>query len=128
VDYPRRYALCDYDAFTCITRLHRGLYHTGKNPWKKTNLKTNLLIGINRTHQQGTELFYRCSQDNTTWVVSRCAICNANTNNREPSIVTLIVSKRCLDRVYIDLIDFTSQPKDGYKYILQVKDHFSRMV
>jgi len=60
--------------------------------------------------------------------VSRCAICNANANNREPSTVTLIVSKRCLDRVYIDLMDFTSQPKDGYKYILQVKDHFSRMV
>jgi hypothetical protein len=34
VDYPKRYALCEYDAFTCIARLHRGLYHAGKNPLK----------------------------------------------------------------------------------------------
>ena len=62
--------------------------------------------------------------------MSHCAICNTNTNtnNREPTTVTPIVSKRCLDRVYIDLIDFTSQPEDGYEYILQVKDYFSRMV
>jgi hypothetical protein len=36
VDYPKRYALCEYDAFTCIARLHRGLHHSGKNPLKKT--------------------------------------------------------------------------------------------
>jgi hypothetical protein len=36
-------------------------------------------------------------------------ICNANANNREPLTVTPIVSKRCLDRIYIDLMEFTSQ-------------------
>jgi hypothetical protein len=32
VEYSKRYALCDYDAFACIARLHRGLHHAGKNP------------------------------------------------------------------------------------------------
>jgi hypothetical protein len=31
VEYGRRYALCDYDSFACLTRLHRGLHHAGKS-------------------------------------------------------------------------------------------------
>jgi hypothetical protein len=27
VEYGRRYALCDYDSFACLTRLYRGLYY-----------------------------------------------------------------------------------------------------
>jgi hypothetical protein len=34
IDYLKRYALCEYDAFTCIARLHQGLYYTDKNPLK----------------------------------------------------------------------------------------------
>jgi hypothetical protein len=30
VEYGRRYALCDYDSFACLTRLHRGLHHAGE--------------------------------------------------------------------------------------------------
>lgn len=30
-DYPQRYALCVYDAFMCIAKLHRGLHHAGKS-------------------------------------------------------------------------------------------------
>jgi transposase InsO family protein len=60
--------------------------------------------------------------------VSRCEICNSQANNREPETVTPIISKRCLDRIYIDLMDFTTQPEEGHEYILQIKDHFSRMI
>jgi transposase InsO family protein len=38
------------------------------------------------------------------------------------------VSRRVLDRVYMDLMDFTSQPDGEYKWVLQLKDHFSRMI
>ena len=60
--------------------------------------------------------------------MSRCEICNSQANNREPETITPIISKRCLDRIYIDLIDFTTQPEEGHEYILQVKDYFSRMI
>jgi hypothetical protein len=30
VELPARYCLCTYDAFECLARLHRGLYHAGK--------------------------------------------------------------------------------------------------
>lgn len=49
-------------------------------------------------------------------------------SNREPQTVTPIVSRRVLDRVYLDLMDFTSQPDGEYNWILQIKDHFSRMI
>ena len=60
--------------------------------------------------------------------MSCCKICNSQANNREPETITPIISKPCLDRIYIDLMDFTTQPEEGNEYILQVKDHFSRMI
>lgn len=72
---------------------------------------------------RGSELFYACTQDNCACVVSRCALCNANSNNREPPTLSPIISRRCLDRVYIDLMDFTFQPDEWYYYVLQVKEN-----
>jgi transposase InsO family protein len=74
------------------------------------------------------ELYYGITQGNVEWVLEKCAICNANAANREPSTVTPIISKRCLDRIYLDLMDFTSQPDGDYHWILQIKDHFSRYI
>jgi transposase InsO family protein len=51
-----------------------------------------------------------------------------NSINKERQIITPIISRRCLDRVYMDLMDFTSQPDGEYHWVLQLKDHFSRMV
>jgi transposase InsO family protein len=75
-----------------------------------------------------TELFYGITQEDVKWVLTKCQICITNASNREPSTVTPIISRRCLDRVYIDLMDFTSQPDQGYNWVLQIKDHFSRMI
>lgn len=42
--------------------------------------------------------------------------------------VNPIASRYCLNRIYIDLTGFTSQPDKGvYQYVSQVKDHFYRM-
>jgi endogenous inhibitor of DNA gyrase (YacG/DUF329 family) len=60
------------------------------------------------------ELYYGITQENVEWVLKKCVICNQNTANKEPPTITPIVSRRCLDRVYIDLMDFTSQPDNGY--------------
>ena len=66
------------------------------------------------------------------WVVDKCQICNVNSANREPLTITPIKSRRVLDRVYIDLMDFTLQPDTQasgvFKWVLQIKDHFSRMI
>ena len=51
-----------------------------------------------------------------------------NAPNLESLTITPITSRRCLDRVYMDLMDFTSQPDGEYTWVLQLKDHFSRMI
>ena len=42
--------------------------------------------------------------------------------------IQLIKTHRCLNRVQIDLIDFKVLADGEYKYILQIKDTFSRYI
>jgi transposase InsO family protein len=86
------------------------------------------VVGINKTHERATELYYGVTQGNVEWIIGKCRICLANEENREPKTITPIISRCILDRVYIDLMDFTSQPDGEYKWVLQLKDHFSRMI
>jgi len=111
-EYNRRYAACQWDAFELIAGVHRGLCHSG----------------INKTHERAMELYYGITQGDVEWILQRCTVCNQNAANRAPSSVTPIISQRCLDRVYLDLMDFTSQPDGEYNWVLQIKDHFSRYV
>ena len=92
------------------------------------DLTNTFNVGINKTHERATELYYGITQEDVKWVLNKCQIYTTNSANREPLTVTPIISRRCLDRVYIDLMDFTSQPDKGYKWVLQIKDHFSRII
>ena len=40
----------------------------------------------------------------------------------------LIVSARCMDRVQIDLVDQKSKKDGAFRWLLQIKDHFSHYV
>jgi hypothetical protein len=37
-----------------------------------------------------------------------------------------IISTAVLERVQIDLIDYSNKPEKNFKYILHIKDHFSK--
>ena len=78
----------------------------------------------NKTHERISELYYGITQEEVTWLLSKCQVCAANQANREPPSITPIISQRCLDRVYMDLMDFTSQPDGVYHWVLQLKDTF----
>ena len=39
-----------------------------------------------------------------------------------------IFTRRCLDRIQFDLMDFTANPDHGFNWILQIKDTFSKFV
>ena len=72
--------------------------------------------------------YYGIAQGDVEWVLDRCRHCKAVASNREPQTVAPIVSRRVLDRVYLDLMDFTPQPDGKYNWVLQIKDHFSQMI
>lgn len=59
-----------------------------------------------------------------------CTVCQAQESNKAKKTITPIISKHVLNRVYLDLVDFTSEPDHdtGAKWMLQIKDHFSRMI
>jgi hypothetical protein len=39
-----------------------------------------------------------------------------------------ILSSRCLDRIQFDLMDFRTAPDKEFKWILQIKDTFSKYI
>jgi hypothetical protein len=65
--------------------------------------------------------------EDVNWVLDKCAVCGLNDTNRSKGPLTPIVSNSCLDRVQVDLMDFQASPDHGHKWILHIKDHFSRM-
>ena len=51
-----------------------------------------------------------------------------NAPNATKPVITPIRTARCMDRVQIDLMNFKAKMDGGFKYIIQIKDHFSRYV
>jgi hypothetical protein len=61
-------------------------------------------------------------------VIERCALCALEAANKGKLLIKPIKSKRCSDRIVIDLMDFWAAADGKYKWILQVKCPFSRYI
>jgi hypothetical protein len=81
-----------------------------------------------KVYQTIVESFYGISIKDVEWILSRCITCRLSARNEGKPAVKPIKSEHCLDRLVIDLMDFRSNPDGNYKWILQMKDHFSRFV
>lgn len=60
------------------------------------------------------------------WLLKRCQTCLLERQNRSRAPLQSIIFNRTLERVQIDLVDFRHEPDGQYKWILHVKDHFSK--
>jgi hypothetical protein len=109
---PPRYVARTNNAFSFITDIHRNLQH----------------FGIRKTYKQVVERYWGITRNDVAWIVNRCLICNLGSSAKNKSIPIPIVSSRCLNRVYIDLIDYRTTPDRIYCWIAQLKDHFSRYI
>ena len=58
--------------------------------------------------------------------VSKCAICQQKQTRTYKAVLVPILSETQCERVVFDLIDFSTKPSHGYKYILHAVDHFSK--
>jgi hypothetical protein len=85
-------------------------------------------LGIEKTFQCIAESYYGITRANVAWVVTRCIICNLRAASKHTVLVIPIISKRCLNRIQFDLIDFISIPDGIYHWILQIKDTFSKYI
>lgn len=72
-------------------------------------------MGIGKTHKRIHELYYGITQKDVQWVISWCAVYMQQAHNNNPSTITPIISRQCLDRVQIDLMYMCATQDNGYK-------------
>jgi hypothetical protein len=100
------------NTFQFISQIHRNLQH----------------FGIRKIYKRVAERYWGITRTDIAWVINRCLICNLSSTAKSTAILIPIVSFRCLNRLYIDLIDFRTTPDSIYSWLAQLKDHFSRYI
>lgn len=105
-----RVVACNYDAHLHVERIHKELGHAGS---EKTYIEVKRQV-------------YGITKADVRWLKKRCLICNLNQPNNTRAPLEPIVTTRILERIQVDLIDMRHEPSGTYKWILHVKDHFSK--
>jgi hypothetical protein len=87
-----------------------------------------IYIGVRKTYDRLHENYYSITEAQVEWVLARCAICTLQAANKGKPPIKPIKVLRCLHHLIIDLMDFSSMADGDFKWILQVKDPFSRYI
>jgi len=83
---------------------------------------------VDKVYQHCCQNYYGITWKDVNWVLNKCARCKLSEKSHGKPPIKPIISKYCLERITIDLMDFRGNPDGEYKWILQIKDHFSRFV
>jgi hypothetical protein len=83
--------------------------------------------GINITHQRIETKYLMVTRDMVAAYIKRCRTCVNHKSVKEVKAKSLnpIVSKGMMHHVVIDLIDYSHDPANEYKYIVHAVDHFT---
>lgn len=82
--------------------------------------------GITKTWGEVTARYHGIPKRAVSWLVKHCSVCQQYEKGGGAQAYTPIVSKGVMERVQMDLIDMRSTPDGQYRWILHIKDHFSR--
>ena len=99
-----------YDAGDIIVARHKSLGH----------------IGEDKTWQDISRKYYGISQMQVKMILKQCTTCMKQAPNRTRAPLQPILVERTLERLQIDMMDIGSIPAGPYKWILHIKDHFSK--
>ena len=105
-----RYVVPENEAFDTIANQHLQLLHAGKN----------------KTCEAVQQRFYGITRADVEFVIQRCKNCALNRPAATKAPLVPIVTNRAWERVQADLIDMRHEPSGQYKWILHIKDHFSK--
>ncbi|KFY03974.1 hypothetical protein V490_00036 [Pseudogymnoascus sp. VKM F-3557] len=105
-----RYVVPKAEVFDIIAQEHLKLLHAGRNKVWPT------------IEQQ----YYGIKREDVEFILKRCKNCTLNRPNTTKAPLVPIISRRAWERVQIDLIDMRHEPSGQYKWILHIKDHFSK--
>ncbi|KAH7042214.1 hypothetical protein B0J12DRAFT_209762 [Macrophomina phaseolina] len=98
------------DMFDTIKEAHLFLNHAGIEPTAK-------FLAQGR---------YGVTEDDVAEFQRLCKFCTQNESSHNKAPLHPIVTLRLFKRVQIDLIDFRNNPYGKYKYVLCIKDCFSK--
>ena len=105
-----RYVVRKAEVFDIIAQEHLKLLHAGRNKVWPT------------IEQQ----YYGIKREDVEFILKRCKNCMLNRPNTTKAPLVPIISGQAWERVQIDLIDMRHEPSGQYKWILHIKDHFSK--
>ncbi|KFY81192.1 hypothetical protein V499_00018 [Pseudogymnoascus sp. VKM F-103] len=105
-----RYVFQKAEVFDVIAQEHLKLLHAGRNKvWPIIRQK-----------------YYGIKREDVEFILKRCKNCTLNRPNTTKAPLVSIISGRAWERVQIELIDMRHDPSGQYKWILHIKDHFSK--
>ena len=87
-----------------------------------------ILIGCTKTYEVIFKWYYGITFNDVSKVISGCNVCNSMAKAVEKPPIKLIISKGCLHRIVIDLMDFRSNMDRPCCWIIQIKDHITRFI
>ena len=82
--------------------------------------------GTNKTWYEVSRRYHGIPKSAVDWVLQRCMLCHLQSAGPRPAPWQPIVSHHVMERVQMDLIDMREQPDGKYRWILHIKDHYSR--
>jgi len=82
--------------------------------------------GMNKTTIGVRDRYYGITRTEVEWLLKHCQTCLLSWQNRSRALLEPIVSDHTLQRMQIDLVDLRHEPDEQFKWILHIKDHFSK--
>lgn len=100
----------DDEIFDIVVREHNAIQHQGTN----------------KTWYEVSARYHGIPKRAVDWVVQRCQLCHSHRPGPRPALYQVTSSYDVMERVQMDLIDMRQEPDGKYRWILHIKDHFSR--
>jgi len=74
-------------------------------------------------------LYYGITRKDVDWVNKRCNVCKLNAPLKaKDAPVKPIIPTGPMDDLVIDLMDFRKEPDEGHKWIMQMKNPFTKFI
>jgi hypothetical protein len=105
-----RYVVPESEAFDLIANEHLQLLHAGQT----------------KTWAAVQQKYYGVKREDIGFILKRCKNCALNRPAGTKAPLVPIITGRAWERVQIDLIDMRHEPSGQFKWILHIKDHFSK--
>lgn len=105
-----RLVVPESEVFDTIANEHLQLLHAGRD----------------KTWAAIQQKYYGINRQEVKFILKLCKNCALNRPAATKAPLQPIVTERAWERVQVDLIDMRHEPSGQYKWILHIKDHFSK--